>query len=272
MMITLLCAGDLYSEINHLMRIRALNAATVLADKLYGATDKLSVERDITLSILAARDADTIDELRPRLSDSRREADAALAASISGLRGYKFQDLTGLREKIEQRLRGIGDLRQAIDAAVQTPRAARDPELTARWSNETTLLIEDAQLLWTNFLAHFVDVDAVATQHLQYKQFLRVVIDYTGRERSLIGRLIADDGRRHGGGKRRNCCAIVAWWTPGGTEAGRSPSNRVCWGRSAPSTTMRKAIISRCAGWSKICFTRRRCTPRAVSHWRRALV
>jgi PAS domain S-box-containing protein len=193
LMITVLSATDLYSEVTHLIRIRALNDATVLADKLYGATDKLSLERDISLSLLAAQDSDTIDELRPRLLESRRQADAALATSIAGLRGYAFQDLTDVREKIEKRFAGIGELRQAIDAAVLMPRAARDPDLTARWSHETTLLVEDAQLLWTNFLGHFVDVDAVATQQLQYKQFLRSVIDYTGRERSLIGQLIADD-------------------------------------------------------------------------------
>jgi hypothetical protein len=127
LMITVLSATDLYSEVTHLIRIRALNDATVLADKLYGATDKLSLERDISLSLLAAQDSDTIDELRPRLLESRRQADAALATSIAGLRGYAFQDLTDVREKIEKRFAGIGELRQAIDAAVLMPRAARDP-------------------------------------------------------------------------------------------------------------------------------------------------
>jgi PAS domain S-box-containing protein len=193
LMISILSVIDLYSQAKHLARIRAFNGATVLADKLYGATDKLSLERDISLAMLAARDADTIADLRPRLMDSRRQADAALATSIAGLRGYAFQDLTEVREKIENRLPSIEALRREIDAAVLQPRAGRNPDLVALWSHETTLLIEDAQILWTNFLGHFVDVDAVATQQLQYKQFLRSVIDYTGRERSLIGQLIADD-------------------------------------------------------------------------------
>ncbi|HTE42448.1 MAG TPA: ATP-binding protein, partial [Steroidobacteraceae bacterium] len=45
--------------------------------------------------------------------------------------------------------------------------------------------------LWMGFVRNFTDIDTNVTLHLRYKRFLRIITDYTGRERSLIGQLIA---------------------------------------------------------------------------------
>ena len=49
------------------------------------------------------------------------------------------------------------------------------------------------QDLWVEFSKHFINIDPVVTQHLRYKHFLRIISDYTGRQRAIIGRLIVEN-------------------------------------------------------------------------------
>ena len=42
------------------------------------------------------------------------------------------------------------------------------------------------------FIRHFSDIDPAVTLQLRFKHFLGVIIEYTGRERALIGRLIVE--------------------------------------------------------------------------------
>jgi len=53
--------------------------------------------------------------------------------------------------------------------------------------------MSEAERLWIGFVRHFTNADPIVTQHLWFKYVLRTITDYTGRERSLIGKLIAED-------------------------------------------------------------------------------
>src|SRR4051812_41956345 len=83
LIIALLAAKDVYSNWQRLTDIRALREATISSDQLFDALEKLSVERDIALSMMQALDTDTIEDLRPRLMESRLAADGALRASMT---------------------------------------------------------------------------------------------------------------------------------------------------------------------------------------------
>jgi PAS domain S-box-containing protein len=188
----LVCGMDLYQDAKRLEHILALDKASRLGDEYYDAMDKLSLERDITLSILLARDQDTIDQLKARLLESRRSVDSALTAATASIKAYKFSELDQLRPKLMESVRAFTALRPAVDAAIGGA-APENERLMATWSTVATTLIENTQTLWAAFMGHFSAVDPVATQHLQYKAYLRTIVDYTGRERSMIGQLLASN-------------------------------------------------------------------------------
>lgn len=192
LIITLLAAKEMYGNWQRLSDIRSLRSASALSDQLFDATEKLSVERDIALSMLNAPDDQAVADLRPRLKESRHDSDEALRASMAALDGYDFPELSGLRDKIKAHLSGVRALRSEVDAAIRLP-ANRHKEVTARWSNEVTALILETQNLWIGFVGHFTRIDPIVTEQLWYKHFLRTITDYSGRERSLIGQLIVEN-------------------------------------------------------------------------------
>jgi PAS domain S-box-containing protein len=193
LMIALLVATDMVGSINRLAMLRSLASASVLSDQLFDATERLSVERDVALSLFDAPDVDTAEGLQSRLVESRKAANDALATAVPALDRYAFPELADLRGKIKTRMAVIRDLRGQIDKTMLLPPEKRDRALAARWSNEVTALIDETQNLWIGFIQHFTGVDAVATEQLWFKHFTRTITDYTGRQRSLIGRLIAQN-------------------------------------------------------------------------------
>ena len=193
LLITLLAGTNVYGDFQRLTNIQALRDGALSSDQLFDATEKMAVERDIALSMLYVPDMETIDALRPRLLESRDAADEALRLTAASLDQYTFPELVELRQQIASHLAVIPALRSEIDKDVGLPRERRNEDLPQRWSGEVTALMSETERLWIGFVRHFTDVDPIVTQHLWFKYLLRGITDYTGRERSLIGRLIAED-------------------------------------------------------------------------------
>jgi PAS domain S-box-containing protein len=191
--ITLFAIKDSYDNWLSLRNIEALKDASILSDQLFGAAEQLSVERDVALSILQTAEQDTIDNLRPRLAESRQGTDATLRASIAALSSFGFPELSDLGGQIDAHLSVIQSLRPKIDEAARLPFAERDRDLPGQWSHEVTTLMQETDSLWTGFIRHFTDIDPIVTQHLWLRHYIRTITDYTGRERSLIGQLIAEN-------------------------------------------------------------------------------
>jgi signal transduction histidine kinase/ActR/RegA family two-component response regulator len=191
LMIALLAGQALLSNYNRLKTTQELRAAIAISDQLFDATGKISIERDLALSMLQARDADTIASLSEPLADARRDADQSVSAALAALDTNPRPELAALRTQIEQRHGEIRAMRALVDRALATP-AARDPGLAGRWEETSTALMSDAEGLWVAFTAPFTGVDAVITQHLRYRHLLRAITDYTGRERSIIGQILSE--------------------------------------------------------------------------------
>jgi PAS domain S-box-containing protein len=193
LIIALVLAKTVYENWEKLERLRGLKEATILSDQLFDTTELYAVERDIAVSMLRAADRDTIAELRPRLESARREADNSLHSTLSFIDKFRFEEVTALRQNTLARLRGIHEFRTLIDLDLALAHDRRDPTLSDRWSQEVSLLLSQTQELWNGFIRHFTNIDAIATQHLRLKHFLRRLIEYTGSERSTIGQLIAEN-------------------------------------------------------------------------------
>lgn len=193
LLITLLMIREVAMEWRRLEKIGALKEATFLSDHLFDATEKISVERDIAFSMLHAKDIETIKNLEPRLKESRQASDEAFIIVMNSLTSYAFPELATLRGKIRAHLSGIRDMRGKIDQATLLPKKQQNEALAERWYGEVATLLQQTQDLWVEFVKHFTDINPVVTQHLRFKHFLRVITDYSGRERAVISRLLVEN-------------------------------------------------------------------------------
>jgi PAS domain S-box-containing protein len=193
LLIVLLCARDVYADSSRLGRFRELRDAAVLSDTLFFATNQLSLERDLVMSMLHARDPDTASDLEALLVEARHASDRALDDAERALDSRRIPDLDDLRARVEEGHAAIRDLRPQVDAATRLAPESRDPALAVRWYDATTEVMSDAEDLWFVAIGPYTNVDAVVTQHLRFKHVLRTITDYTGRERSIIGQIISED-------------------------------------------------------------------------------
>lgn len=190
LMIGYFAGKDIYVNWVGLTKIETLSDAWAVSDTIFAATEKLSLERDVALSMLHVSDREIIDSLQPRLMESRQQTDKALTASLDALNRFGSQELVSLREKIAEISSVTLRLRPRIDEAVSIGNS--DEALAKSWSDEATRLMLETDTLWMGFARNYTDIDPQVTLHLRFKRFLRIITDYTGRERSLIGQLIAD--------------------------------------------------------------------------------
>ncbi len=182
-----LAGGDVYSEWQRLNKITQLKNATVISEKLFDATEKFSIERDIALTILHA--PETLETLQPRLTESRMAADAAMNDAMGSLRQYRFPELDQLQQKTLSYRTEIEKLRQQISRTVSD--RATSPTLEKKWYDTVTALTEQTEDLWLGFAGHFSDIDPTATLHMRYWHCLRIIMDNTGHERAAIAELIS---------------------------------------------------------------------------------
>ena len=192
LMIVLLAGQTLLANHNRLKAVEELRAAISISDQLFDATGKISVERDLALSMLQARDDESIASLGASLARARADADTSVQTALVALGRQPGSELGGLSDQIEQRHSEIRAMRTLIDHALALPAGSRDPQLTRRWEETSTALMIDAERLWVAFTTPFMKVDPIIAQHLRYRHLLRAIIDYTGRERSIIGQILSE--------------------------------------------------------------------------------
>ncbi len=191
--IALLATRDLVSDAQRVTRAHQLRDAITLSDRLFVVAENVATERDLALSMLHASDADTLAALQPRLEDSRGLADSSMRAAFEALNRYKLPQLDASHHQLEVSYEAVRALRPRIDRALTLPRRQRDLALAGQWERATGQLVANADNLWTAFIRPFTDFDAVATQHLRYRHFLRTITDYNGRERSIIGQILSEN-------------------------------------------------------------------------------
>ena len=193
LLITLLVVWEACTQWQRLAKIESLREATFLSDRLFDAEEKLAEERAISYSMLHAPDEETINNLQPQLKDSRQQADEALHQSLAALRNYTFSGTDDELDKTEKQFSTLQALRKEVDRAIALPPQMRDRSLSEHWFTEATATILQTQALWMQFIKHFSNIDSAVTLHLRFKRLLGIIMEYSGRERSLIGRLLVEN-------------------------------------------------------------------------------
>ncbi len=193
LLIGALVIRETYLQWHQLSRIKELKGASLLGDQLFNAAEKLSVERDISLSLLHVPDENVRQDLIPHLAEARKAVDQALSSSYAALAGYNFKKLKMMTADSEKQIQALQSLRHQIDQSLALPVGILKDDLSRRTFNVITSMIMETRNLWIELTTHFTDIDPIVTMHLRFKHLLRVVMDYSGRQRSLIGQLIIEN-------------------------------------------------------------------------------
>jgi signal transduction histidine kinase len=192
LLIAFLASRELFVEWQQLAKIQSLKEASLLSDKLFTATEQLAMERDVASTWLRASDEQTIESLRTRMQESRQLTDETIQAVLRSAQRYHFNELHPLWQDIETHFSTIKELRVRMDDAIQHPIPFRT-SVTREWEKETNAVLDQTRVLWLGFVGHFTSINPIVTQHLRYKHFMRLITDYTGKERAIIGKLIVEN-------------------------------------------------------------------------------
>jgi signal transduction histidine kinase len=193
LLIAFLASRELFSEWRQLAKIQSLKEASLLSDKLFTATEQLAMERDVASTWLRANDQETIENLHKRMQESRRLTDENMQAVLRSSQRYHFDELDTLWQDMETHFAAITELRVRIDKAMEQPLSFRDLALGRQWEKETNAVLDQTRVLWLGFVGHFTSINPLVTQHLRYKHFMRLITDYTGKERAIVGKLIVEN-------------------------------------------------------------------------------
>ncbi|HEU5047198.1 MAG TPA: PAS domain S-box protein [Rickettsiales bacterium] len=193
LLIVLFAAHGIYMQWQRLDRIQTLKRAMVISDQIFDATEKLAEERDIAYSLLYTQDKGSVADLTPRLTLVRKQADEKLLKVLEVIGQYHFPGQAEQLQQTAEQFLKLQELRKKIDTALSLPPKERDHALSPQWFEQATSLILQTQNLWMDFAGHFSDIDPLVTLHVRLKHVLGIIMEYSGRERSVIGRLIAEN-------------------------------------------------------------------------------
>ena len=189
-LIVLLTMRETYHSWQRLQDIRTLKKAMEISDHLIDAAENLAIERDAIYTMLETT-ADKTKVIQQRYEKSRADADIALNTAISELQHYNFPNVISTLEQTKMQLAAFNTLREEIAEELKLPPKKRNKELSKRWFNQITDLITVSQELRLAYTQYYTHIDPIITQHMTFKHFLWMVTEYAGRERALIGHLIA---------------------------------------------------------------------------------
>ncbi len=193
LLIASLAVKETYIEGKRMLKIQSLQDATIISDEFFNVIEKFSIIRDITSLMLYAPEQETINKLRPQLIRSRDQANEILNSVLLSLEKYNEFAITKKIADIKSRYQKLKDARIKLDKAIALPMSNNKRADAEAWFGEATELIMQIQDLWMEFIKHYSDIDPAVTLHMRFKHFLAVIMEYTGRSRAVIGRLIVEE-------------------------------------------------------------------------------
>ncbi len=190
-LIAALSIREVYIELQSLLKIESLKKSTYLREKFLDIIEDISLERNITYSILKSHNANVSNELLIKLKDNREKVDQGINMILNSLKKYDLKGLPSRIKKTETQYIKHKKLRDVIDNKLEN--SDYNNKLPRHWFDESTAMIMQTQSIWMNFTRHFTTIDPIVTQRIMFKHFLGMTMDYAGRERALIGGLIIAD-------------------------------------------------------------------------------
>ncbi len=188
-------SANLLSAWDSMRSGRAMQHNAEIGDLFLSSAGSLAAERGITNAALAAASAADPDMIA-KIAELRRRGDDALTSALKKLRdGVDFAGRDALTASVRQGHDALIALRRDIDRQLPLPASGRDSNILARWVPAATALIMSSQDL--RIAAQEVPATALARTQimLDLRQAMWVVSEYAGRERAMVGGMIA--GQAH---------------------------------------------------------------------------
>lgn len=176
----------------HLMDVHDLKRMTLVEDELFNATETLTHERRIAMTLLHNPGNIEYTQLIATLNESRQESEQSIQGALNMMEQFKFPVIKKQIEEVRTQIQKVNILRDEIDQVLQK-QFVPEKTLSRRWLTESTALIQETQGIWMEFAGHFSQIDAHITLQMRFKHILSTIMEYSGRERTLFSRLIVEN-------------------------------------------------------------------------------
>ncbi|MCX8132609.1 MAG: methyl-accepting chemotaxis protein [Roseococcus sp.] len=130
-------------------------------------------------------------QFRAMIERQRRSAGEGFAAALGGLRAAGTPEAAALAADVAQRLSRLEALREAADAALARPLAARDPAVLGRWAEGVPAVIHEIENRRPAARAVADAVPAGVVLREQVQHLAWAVREYGGRDRTLLAAALA---------------------------------------------------------------------------------
>lgn len=166
---------------------------TIVEDHLFNAAESLIIERRIAVTLLHSPRNESFAPLEKTMHAARAESERSLASATAMVDTDYVLALNDQKQHTLAQIEKIKKLRKDIDEAVQHEMTGRRSDLSNRWFLESTAAIQQIQKFWMSYANLFSHIDARITLQMRFKHILSSIMEYSGRERSLLGRLIVEN-------------------------------------------------------------------------------
>ncbi len=175
-------------------RAHALHAvdSNIASDHLLQAAAIWALERGLT-AVALANEAVVLPNVLADINKARQDADREFAAGVARVRhGKVFTGKDAMIADAETAHRKLNEYRSLVDSELTRPRAARATATSAGWVPAATAAIDGAKAI--RLASDFTTDNAASadTAYVQIKHNLWVMSEFTGRQRAMLGRHIAE--------------------------------------------------------------------------------
>lgn len=183
------------TALNSMRTAQMMRANNGVGSLFLESAGALAAERGLTnASLSASAKADA--ELLAEVQNLRKRSQDALDAALDEVRSASdFPAREALISRVTTDRQNLQLLRQTVDAQLSLELSARDVSVSAKWVPTITALIMTSQELRT--AAQVVPPSALARTQimLDLRQAMWVISEYAGRERALIGSMLARNAK-----------------------------------------------------------------------------
>ncbi|MFW0776950.1 MAG: methyl-accepting chemotaxis protein [Rickettsiales bacterium] len=195
--------GDIGAAIHHKHQLHEEQEANIAMTDLLKAAGDWAVERGVSNAALNAS-APISDERKQKILARREAAKAMYVDALKHIdelikvidpSNPHYQLLIDTTENTKQRFAEAEQLRALLDKNLEKYKSQRDPELIKQWVPTMSALIITSQDLRFLLTEEAMKVDPELGREGEFRHFSWIMSEYAGRERAMIGGLIAANQR-----------------------------------------------------------------------------
>lgn len=178
--------------------LQKYNNASFASKKIYVIDDLLdaagnwAVERGVTNSALSFSKK-VPDHMRDIIVERRKKGDEDYIDALEIIKNVEFEGKEGLLSKLQSDYENILAFRQEVDKNLGRSKIARSGKLIRGWVPAMSELIVSSQDLRFAIGEIFSAKDSLLSSQNLVKHFVWVMSEYAGRERAIIGGILASN-------------------------------------------------------------------------------